>query len=344
MARKSGSLSFGPSPDRRRAASPLAEIIAAVDLASGHVYLRKGARGDVWYAKFGLPNGRQVKRRLGADWQQRSRPPSGFFTRRLAEARLRELLTEAQRGALPIQHATGATFGEACNEWLRYVEHDRGRARSTVSDYRSVVSHALLPEFGADSPLESITVDRIDAYRAQLVAEGRLSNRTINKHLVLLNGIFRRAQRVWGLSANPASVVERQPLRRTGEFDVLSPAEVEALARAAESERDAALFTTAAFSGLRMGELRALRWDDLDFSKRLIHVRRGVTRSQLGDTKSHRVRSVPMIDQVLRALDGLSRREDFTDPGDPVFPTRSATSSTTPGFASAITRRSSARG
>jgi len=126
------------------------------------------------------------------------------------------------------------------------------------------------------------------------VGEGRLSNRTINKHLVLLNGIFRRAQRVWGLAANPATAVERQPLRRTGDFDVLTPAEVEALARAAESEQDAALFTAAAFTGLRMSELRALRWGDLDFAKRLVHVRRGFTRWKLGDTKSHKVRSVPM--------------------------------------------------
>src|SRR5262249_22773013 len=151
-------------------------------------------------------------------------------------------------------------------------EHDRGRASSTVSDYRSVVFHDLLPEFGAETPLQLVTVDRIDAYRVRLVGEGRLSNRTINKHLVLLNGIFKRAQRVWGLVANPAAGVERQPLHRTGDFNVLTPSEVEALARFSESEQDAALFTTAAFSGLRMSELRALRWSDLDFSKRLVHV------------------------------------------------------------------------
>jgi integrase len=291
-----------------------------VSIASGHIYLRRGKRGEVWYAKFRLPDGRQVKKRLGPKWSGRNRPPAGHLTRRVAEARLRELMAEAQRGVLPVQGIARATFGEACEEWLRYVEHDRGRARSTVSDYRSVVSHDLLPEFGAKTPLVSITVDRVDDYRARLVAEGRLSNRTINKHLVLLNGIFMRAQRVWNLAINPAAAVDRQPLKRTGDFEVLTPAEVEALARAAESEQDAAIFITAAFTGLRMGELRALRWGDLDFSKRLVHVRRGFTRWQLGDTKSHKVRSVPMIDQVLKTLDGLSRREYFTGDEDLVFP------------------------
>jgi integrase len=34
---------------------------------------------------------------------------------------------------------------------------------------------------------------------------------------------------------------------------------------------------TAAFTELRMGELRALRWSDVDFAKRLVHVRRSYT-------------------------------------------------------------------
>jgi integrase len=165
-----------------------------------------------------------------------------------------------------------------------------------------------------------VTPERIDAYRARLVAENRLSARTINKYLVALHGIFRRAQRVHRLPTNPAAGVDRQPLQRSGEFAVLSPVEVEALARAAESEQDAAIFVVAAFSGLRVGELRALRWADVDFSKRLIHVRRNFTYGSFGVPKSGRVRSVPLIDQAARALDGLSRRGRFVDEDDLVFP------------------------
>ena len=291
-----------------------------MNVPTGHVYLRTRSRGPVWYAKFRLPDGRQVNKKLGLPWTEKGRPPEGYLTKRLAEARLRELLTDAQRGTLLVQNLSGATFGDACQEWLRYVEFDRERARSTVSDYRSVVDRALVPAFGADVAFEAVTMRDIDAYRAQLAAEGRLSNRTINKHLVILHGIFRRAQRVWELPSNPAAAVERQPVRRTGKFSVLSAEEVGALARASSSEQDAALFVTAAFTGLRLGELRALQWDDVAFDKRLIHVRQGFTRWELGDTKSHKVRSVPMIDQVLEVLDGLSMREMFTGSEDLVFP------------------------
>ena len=180
------------------------------------------------------------------------------------------------------------------------------------------MAHHLLPEFG-DQSLEAITSERVDAYRARLVAEGKLSARTINKTLIVMGPVFRRAQRVYGLPYNPVRGIERQPDKRSGDIDVLAPAEVEALAEAAASEQDAALFRVAAFTGLRLGELRALRWSDIDFTKRLLHVRRDYTANTLGVPKSGKVRSVPLIDQAARALHGLSRREHFIDPDDLVF-------------------------
>lgn len=79
------------------------------------------------------------------------------------------------------------------------------------------------------------------------------------------------------------------------------------------------IFTVAAFSGLRLGELRALRWEDIDFANRIVHVRHSFTYGNEGTPKSGKVRSVPLIDQAAKALDGLSRREHFTGSDDLVF-------------------------
>jgi integrase len=98
-----------------------------------------------------------------------------------------------------------------------------------------------------------------------------------------------------------------------------TPGEVAQLAGAAQSPQDAALYTVAAFTGLRLGELLALRWGDVDFAKRILHVRRAHVMGREDTPKSHRVRSVPLIDQTAVALDGLSRRKHFTDPEDRVF-------------------------
>jgi integrase len=285
--------------------------------ASGHVRLVKRARGAVFYAAIRLADGRRLQRRIGRAWLSRSRPPAGYITRPQAEARLRDILVGADPG-ISIA-GSGVTFGVAAESWLAYIRDDRKRRPSTVSGYRRELDRNLLPEFGADTPLEEITTEDIDAYRERLVAEGRLSPRTINKRLAQLHAIFKRAQRTYGLARNPVEGAERQPHRLSGDITVLDARQVELLASKAADEQDAAMFLVAAFTGLRLGELRALRWGDIDWMRQVIRVRRSYTWGAEGAPKSGKVRAVPLSDQPARALEGLSRRDHWTDDDDLVF-------------------------
>jgi integrase len=229
---------------------------------------------------------------------------------------LRGVLDDARRGTLPSSAArSGVTFADAAEEWLRFVEHDRERKPSTVRDYRSVLESRLLPEF-ASMPLEEITTPVIERWRGSLVG---LSNRSKIKLLIAMHGIFRRAQTVYGLSVNPLARVEKHPQRRSGDIEVFSPEEVWALVRAAASEQDGAIFLTAAFTGLRMGELLALHWRDVDFIGATIRVRASYAGGQPTTPKSGKVRAVPMAPDVGSALAQLSRREDWLADDDLVF-------------------------
>jgi integrase len=120
--------------------------------------------------------------------------------------------------------------------------------------------------------------------------------------------VMKRAQSVWGLPVNPVASVERHPQRSSGDIDVFSPEEVWALVRAAGSEQDAAIFLTAAFTGLRRGELIALRWRDVDFAGSAIRVRANYAGHELTTPKSGKVRSVPMAPGVAGALAKLGQR------------------------------------
>jgi integrase len=290
-------------------------VSVTVRVPTGHVFRVDRKHGPVWYAKYRLPDGRQVQKRLGPAWTERGRPPTGWFTKRTAEAWLRDVLDQARRGTLPGMIRTGATFADAAAEWLRFIEEDRERKPSTLVDYRSALKAHLLPAFG-ERPLESITAEEIESWRRSLTG---LSNRSKNKLLIQLHGIFRRAQMVWALPVNPLARVEKHPMRPSGDIQVFSPEEVWALVRAAASEQDGALFLTAAFTGLRMGELLALRWRDVDFAGSTIRVRASYAGAQLTTPKSGKVRSVPMAPDVASALAGLARREYRTGDDDLVF-------------------------
>jgi len=229
---------------------------------SGHVFRVDRARGPVWYAKYRLPDGRQVQKKIGPAWSGRGRPPAGFFT-----------------------------------------------------SYKVIVRSQLMPAFG-EMPLEAITTPVIERWLSSLA--GAASSR--RKALVLLHGILRRAKKVWGLTANAAAEVEKPPVGRSGEIQVFSPEEVWALVRAAASETDAALFLTAAFTGLRLGELLALCWRDVDFAGSVIRVRASYAAGALTTPKSGKVRAVPMAPDVASSVAQLGQRRDWTGDDDLVFP------------------------
>jgi integrase len=288
---------------------------SSVGVPTGHVFRVDRVRGPAWYAKYRLPDGRQVQKKLGPAWTERGRPPAGWFTKRLAEAWLRETLDEARRGTLPGMVRTGVTFAGAAAEWLRFIEEDRERKPSTLVDYRSALKAHLLPAFG-EQTIESITAEEIDAWRRSLTG---LSNRGKNKLLIQLHGIFRRAQMVWAIQVNPLARVEKHPMRPSGDIHVFSPEEVWALVRAAASEMDGAIYLTAAFTGLRMGELLALRWRDVDFAGSTIRVRGSWAGSASTTPKSGKVRSVPLAPDVASTLAQLGRRENWVGEDDLVF-------------------------
>lgn len=284
--------------------------------ATGYVRVIERASGPIYYAHIRTPDGRRLQRRLGPVWSRRSSSPMGHLSRKEAEARLGAMLA-GDDPTVPTVRRAGATFAQAAAEWLRYVEDDRRRERSTVLNYRHILERRLLPAFG-DQRLEEIDVFAAERWRMSLVAEG-LSAATINSNRWQAAAIYKRAARVWGITVNPFALLDRQPVRTSLDYTILQPDEVLLLASHAADQQDAALFTTAAFTGLRLGELRGLRWSDLDFGSRLIHVRRAYVRGAFKSPKSGRVRSVPLIDQVIPPLDRLSTRDLFTDAENLVF-------------------------
>lgn len=288
---------------------------------TGHLKVYQRKRGPQYYLRWRDAEGRPHKKRLGPAWTKNGRPPKGHYTKSEAEAALRKKLVEVEEQ----EPARGerVTFKTATEEFLRYLRKVRQVDQNTIRDYESVINGEdyLLDYFGRETPVEEIDADWIEKYRDGLM--GKVSNRTVVRHLTVLNGILKRAQRKEWVPNNQAaaSMVERPKVVYTGEFDTFDGDEVERLAAAADNETYAALYRVAAYTGLRVGELFALRWEHVDFVGGLLHVRRTWDHKHRVEKmpKGKKVRSVPMIPAVVNSLAALKEREHFTGDGDLVF-------------------------
>jgi integrase len=289
---------------------------------SGHIIEVERQRGPVYYAKYRAPSGRQVKKLVGPAWKTRGTPPPpGFYTKRMAEDWLVARLKDIHFGVVAGLVETRTTFREAAYEFLRFSEEDRGCKQSTLRSYRSAIETHLIPAFG-HRKIEDITAQDIEKWRAALVPgdnRATLTSKTKNNLLMLLHGIFRRATKLYGLPFNPAASVDRFRVPSSGDIEVFSPEEVWSLVRAAKNEMDGTIFLTAAFTGLRRGEILALRWRDVDFEHSTIRVRASFSFGQLTTPKSGEVRAVPLAPDVATAIARLGGREWFTGDDDFVF-------------------------
>jgi len=214
---------------------------------------------------------------------------------------------------------------EALGErYLAHLEHELERKPTTLGDYRSMLRRHVDPFFG-EKPLERIDADEIRRYLAAKKKDG-LATKTITNQLVFLHGLFTFALKRGWIAANPVAAVDR-PRSPVVDPDIrfLDLEELEELLRAVSDDHfgptDRALYLTAAMSGLRQGELIALRWEDVDWRAGRIRVRRNYTRQRFGTPKSRRSsRSVPMpqrlADELRKHFGASASQAD----GDLVFP------------------------
>lgn len=286
---------------------------------------------------------------------RRGRPGHGFYEVRMATtkaARLVETYVEddADRERLERERAArGVTFREVAADYLRWMQDVKGAKPSTLASHRYDLAEPGARRRGAgeakahvmralgNAPAAKITRQDIEALLAT-VAETGVSPRSVNRIRSVVSAVFNYGIRHRGLLANPVTLADKRRERKPGALVFYSAEEIEAIARALESgqhrglrERkrtvdkeledgqDAEAVRVAAYCGLRLGELLALRWSDIDWTGNAITISRALSVGIEGETKSGHVRRIPMSDQAAAALDRVSSRPDFTDPNELVF-------------------------
>ena len=196
------------------------------------------------------------------------------------------------------------------------------RKRTTIQDYRIILRRHLSPYFGA-TDVAKLTPRDVDAYIAAKRRSG-LSVKTITNHLNFAHGVLSFALKRGWVTINAVAMTDRPPSPPADpDIRFLDREELEALLRAAAEDllgpTDRALWMTAAMTGLRQGELAALRWRDVDWSAGLVRVRRSYSRGHYTSTEEPSLKP--------RGTHGRSGRRQARASLPAVLPTRATTSS-----------------
>ncbi|WCB95505.1 integrase [Baekduia alba] len=220
-----------------------------------------------------------------------------------AKAWRAEQLVGLRKGT--VKAPTRTTLAEAAAEWLAGADAGTILARnrqpykpSALRGYRRALEQRVVPELG-HYKLSAIDHVMLQDFADRLART--LDASTVRNTLSPVQAIMRRAVKRGVIAINPAVGLELQAPQ--GRRDrVASPAEAAALLSAL-AEGDRALWATALYAGLRRGELRALRWDDVDLEANVIRVARSWddVAGPIEPKSRAGVRTVP-IASALRAL------------------------------------------
>jgi integrase len=179
-----------------------------------------------------------------------------------------------------------------------------GLSPSTTARYGQIVRTYLLPEFGT-TPITEMTREVVRRYFARLTRDGKAPG-TVRKVHTVLSAIMSEAVELELLPANPCTRMRGLPTVRTEEPVFLTAEQVRTLAERTPSHYRLVVYM-AAYTGLRAGELAALRRRDVDLLRGVVQVRQalkqldGTDGPVFGGTKTGKTRTVT-LPKFLRAM------------------------------------------
>jgi integrase len=269
----------------------------------------------------------ETKGGIAIRWRELELAPNGTLRRvlryetlgQVSRKRATQILAErlaAAGGRTPARSLV--TFGTVANQWLKIVLPMY--KTSTQKNHRHIVEKHLRPRFGEDA-MSAVTRQSVQAYIATLT-ESRYAPKTVDHIHDVLSAILRTAVDWQHLPENPARGVRLPKLRTVRPKWVLTIEQGAALLNAL-APLPRTLAGLAILSGVRRGELFALRWKDVDEQAGVLRIREAVYEGSFGTPKTEASRrEIPLSEGALQFLKDW-KGEAAQPPETLVFATRS---------------------
>lgn len=235
----------------------------------------------------------------------RKRSPENSYKGAMAfEALIRQKLARGEALSEPKPHDK-KLFCEIALQWLEvYVKNNNKYSEFLSRQY--ILKGRIIPFFKSKY-IDEISSYNIEQYKQYLLSKQGLSPKTTNNYLCILGRCLKSAAE-WGmLQTVPQIKLVKVPPQK---YDYLTEAEAELLLNSAEGMWQN-MILLAVRTGLRFGELIALKWEDIKFSDGILTVTRNIVRNIEGSPKNNKSRIIPLTQSVLQMLSGIDKKYEY---------------------------------
>jgi integrase len=217
-----------------------------------------------------LPNRNDGRWCASITLENRKRKSFYGKTRKEVQEKLRIALNEQKQGIL----STGPqqTIKQFLEQWLEEV-HKSSIRIGTYRGYRGYLDKHILPALGR-IPIQKLTPQHVQAFYTRKQQEG-LSAKSINNIHGMLHKALDHAVR-WGLVPRNVCDAVSLPKQTRHEIQPLTEKQAQQLLVVARGHSLEGLLTLAVTTGMRSGELLALKWQDINFDTGSLHIRRSM--------------------------------------------------------------------
>lgn len=232
------------------------------------------------------------------------------YTKKELEANKEELRRTYINGAVAIRR--DILFGEFVVTWYdtyklgAAAQGGRRISESTKANYRTAINVHILPVF-ALRQMRAITAQDLQDF---MNSKSGYSRTIIGDVYSVLKNVFALACAQGIIDRDPAAALKKPQAATPNERRALTEAETKAVLQLIKSHADALLLALLYYTGLRRGEALGLQWSDIDFTNKMISVKRDIDfeTGDVGDLKTAASRrEVPIPDELLAMLQ--KRRE-----------------------------------
>lgn len=230
----------------------------------------------------------------------------------------------SSKAEAPSPQTTRQTVGELVDAFIDRARKAQTLAPSSIACYARWNKARIKKKWG-ETPIDELTTPALRAWIAELAE--KLAPKSVRNCVGVLSTVLSEATTDSIISSNPLAPItikvllpkKRKSKDKPDKIDPFNPDEIAAILSAAPSPQERAMIQFAFSTGVRIGELIAVKWDNIGMRTRTVRIEDNVTSSEIGtvekDTKTEgSERDISLIPPALAAIETMRPISQFRSP------------------------------